>query len=48
MDVILSTGFGLDASAQRDPDNLFVKNAKELVELKLATNPVFLLGSKCG
>lgn len=46
MDVILSTGFGLDASAQRDPDNLLVKYSKELIDLKLTTKPSFLLGGK--
>lgn len=46
MDVICSTGFGLDASAQRDPNNAFIKNAKALVEPKLTTNPSFLIGSK--
>lgn len=46
MDVICSTGFGLDASAQRDHDNPFVKHSMEILDFEGASNPIFLIGSK--
>ena len=46
MDVICSTGFGLDASAQRDPDNPFIKHAKSFIDVEPAGKPLFMLASK--
>ena len=46
MDVICSTGFGMDVDAQRNPDNPFIKKAREFSEIKLGGNPLFLLNSK--
>jgi len=42
MDVICQTGFGLDVSAQTDPDNPFIINAKRIFEQKPAKNPMLL------
>lgn len=43
MDVICSTGFGVDVNSQRDPDNPFIKYAKEFFEIDVGKNPIFLL-----
>lgn len=41
MDVIASLGFGMDIDSQTNPDNLFVKYAKEL--LTFSFNPIIIL-----
>ena len=46
MDVICSTGFGVDVNSQRDPDNPFIKYAKEFFEIDVGKNPIFLLACK--
>ena len=46
MDVICSTGFGLDVNSQRDPDNLFIKYAREFLEFQGAKSLAFLAASK--
>lgn len=43
LDVICSTGFGLDVDAQKDPDNLIIKYAREFLEFKGSRNPFFLI-----
>ena len=43
MDVICSTSFGIEVDSQRNPDNLFIKHAKEFLEVEVAGNPMFLL-----
>ena len=44
MDVICSTGFGIDVDSQRQPDNPFIKYAKEFFEIDVGKNLIFLLG----
>ena len=46
MDVICSTGFGVDVNSQRDPNNPFIKYAKEFFEIDVGKNPIFLLACK--
>ena len=46
MDVICSTGFGLDVNSQRDPNNPFVEHSKALLEIDIARNPVFIVARK--
>ena len=46
MDVICSTGFGLDVNSQRDPNNSFVEHAKGFLEIGVADNPLFILSCK--
>ena len=46
MDVICSTGFGIDVDSQRQPDNPFIKYAKEFFEIDVGKNLIFLLGCK--
>ena len=46
MDVICSTGFGLDVNSQRDPHNPFVKHAKAFLEVDVGRNPLFILSCK--
>lgn len=43
MDLICSVGFGLDVSAQTQPDHPLIKNAKEIVNPKRVFNPFLLL-----
>ncbi|KAL4236012.1 Cytochrome P450 3A4 [Mactra antiquata] len=43
MDVICSTGFGLEVSAQTTPDNAFIRNSKEFLDFDGLRNPLFLL-----
>ncbi|XP_052815529.1 cytochrome P450 3A24-like isoform X2 [Mya arenaria] len=43
IDVICSTGFGTEVSAQTDPDNSFNRHAKIALTFRPATNPAFLL-----
>ena len=47
MDVICSTGFGIEVDSQRNPDNPFIKYAKEFLEVEVAGNPIFLFSCKC-
>ena len=46
MDVICSTGFGIEVDSQRNPDNPFIKYAKEVLEVEIAGNPLFLFSCK--
>ena len=46
MDVICSTGFGLDVSAQTNPDNPFIKYSKRFLETSPLGMPKFILYSK--
>jgi len=46
MDVICSTGFGVDASAQKDPDNPFIKYTKTFTEISPPASPLFMIASK--
>ncbi|KAH3852165.1 hypothetical protein DPMN_094664 [Dreissena polymorpha] len=43
MDVICSIGFGLDVSAQTNPDNPFIKYSKRVLETSPAGMPKFIL-----
>ncbi|XP_052227092.1 cytochrome P450 3A21-like isoform X9 [Dreissena polymorpha] len=43
MDVICSTGFGLDVSAQTNPDNPFIKYSKRFLETSPLGMPKFIL-----
>lgn len=43
MDVICSTGFGIEVDSQRNPDNLYIKYAKEFLEIDVAGSPLFLI-----
>nr|AAB66556.1 cytochrome P450 30 [Mercenaria mercenaria] len=43
LDVICSTGFGLDVDAQKDPDNLIIRYAREFLEFRGLRNPLFLV-----
>ena len=47
MDVICSTGFGIEVDSQRNPDNPFIKYAKELLEVEVAANPLNVFSCKC-
>ena len=47
MDVICSTGFGIDASAQTEPANPFIKHTQAFLNYNPARNPFALLSSKC-
>ena len=47
MDVICSTGFGIEVDSQRQPENPFIKYAKEFFEIDVGKNPIFLLACKC-
>lgn len=42
MDVIASLGFGMDIDSQTNPDNLFVKYAKELLNFSLSPLTILL------
>ncbi|KAK3101224.1 hypothetical protein FSP39_001916 [Pinctada imbricata] len=42
MDVIASTAFGIDVSSNKNPDDPFVKNAAELVNISLSS-PIILM-----
>ena len=46
MDVICSTGFGLDVNSQRDPNNPFVKHAKSFFDAGVTENPLIILCCK--
>ena len=46
MDVICSTGFGLDVDSQRNPDNPFIQRAKAFLDVEIAGNPFFLISCK--
>lgn len=46
MDVICTTGFGLDVSAQTEVDNPFVEHAKLIMEKRGVRNPMLLFGCK--
>lgn len=46
MDVICQTGFGLDTSAQTDPDNPFIANVIKIFETKPSKNPMLLFNCK--
>ena len=46
MDVICSTGFGLDVNSQRDPNNPFVEHAKAFLDIGVAENPLIILTCK--
>ena len=41
LDVICSSAFGVEVDSQRNPDDSFVKNAKESLNFSLASNPFF-------
>ena len=43
MDVICSTGFGLDVNSQRDPNNQFVEHSKGFLDVGVADNPLIIL-----
>lgn len=43
MDVICTTGFGIEVDSQRNPDNPFVKYSREFFEVEVGKNPIFLL-----
>lgn len=44
MDVIASLGFGMEIDSQTNPDNTFVKYAKELFTVKFT--PLLILAGK--
>ena len=46
MDVICSTGFGIDVNSQRNPDNPFIQNAKLFLERDISASPLLMLFSK--
>lgn len=43
MDVICSTGFGIDVNSQRNPDNPFIQNAKLFLERDISASPLLML-----
>lgn len=43
LDIICSTGFGLDVDAQKDPDNPFIKHSREFLEFRGLRSPIFIL-----
>lgn len=43
MDVICSTGFGVDVDSQRNPDNQYIKYAKEFLDVDVTGNPLFII-----
>ena len=46
MDVMCSTGFGLDVNSQRDPNNQFVEQAKAFLDIGVSGNPIMILSCK--
>ena len=46
MDAICGTGFGVEVDSQRNPDNPFIKYAKQFLEVDMAGNPVLLFSRK--
>ena len=46
MDVICTTGFGIEVDSLRNADCPFVEYAKRLVEIEVAANPAFALVCK--
>lgn len=43
LDVICSSAFGVECDSQRNPEDSFVKNAKDALNFSLASNPFFLV-----
>ena len=43
MDVICSTGFDVDVDSQRNPDNQYIKYAKEFLDVDVTGNPLFII-----
>ena len=43
LDVVCSSSFGIEVNSQQNPDDPFVKNAKEAFSFNFGSNPFFLL-----
>lgn len=45
MDIIASTAFGIEVDSQSNPDDQFVKNAREAMDFSM-TSPMLILACK--